>query len=149
MIGLKPPRSHIIRLQSPLLVPNLDLIYLRQILLIRRRSPEIPLACVVVYSLREHPGGIFGVRFSIRFVGFCERVCGVIGLVEVFGLDRGGALECQACFFAWVVVRSGSFLSRDCSACLAFAFERHSLLGSGMLCKLQRPSCQYAEVVYT
>lgn len=52
MIRLKPARGHIISLQRPLLIPNLDLIYLCQVLLIRRRSPEIPFASVVVYSLR-------------------------------------------------------------------------------------------------
>ena len=54
----------------------------------------------MVYGLREDAGGVFGVGFSVGFVGFGEGVCGVVGFGEFGGLDGGGAFEGLASFFA-------------------------------------------------
>ena len=66
----------------------------------RRRSPEIALRGIMVDGLLQHARRIFGVRLAIGFDRFCQRIGGVVGLVEVFGLDRGGALEGEAGFLA-------------------------------------------------
>ena len=100
VIPFKPPSRQIVRLDRPFHIPQLHLIYFRQILLVRRRPPEIPFVRVMRYSLLQHPGRILGVRFPIRFVSFREGVCGVVGFGEVFGLDGGGAFKREACFFA-------------------------------------------------
>ena len=60
----------------------------------RRRASEIAFQRVVIYRLLQHARCVFGVGFSVGFEGFGEGVGGVVGLVEVFGLDRGSALEC-------------------------------------------------------
>lgn len=93
MITLKPARSYLISLCSSFLVTNLDLVYFRQILLLRRSSSKIALARVVIYRLLQHAGGVLGVGFAVGFVGFGESICGIIGFVEVLGLDDGSALE--------------------------------------------------------
>lgn len=65
-----------------------------------RRAPEVALERVVVYGLLQHARRIFGVGLAVRFEGFGEGVGGVVGLVEVFGLDGCGVLEGEAGFFA-------------------------------------------------
>lgn len=61
MITLEPPCGRLIRLRSPLLVPNLNLINLCQVLLMCRRSTEIAFAYVMIYGLLQHAGSILGV----------------------------------------------------------------------------------------
>lgn len=51
MVTLKSAGSGLVRLCSSFLVTDLDLVYFRQILLLRRRSSEIALARVVIYCL--------------------------------------------------------------------------------------------------
>lgn len=65
MITLKPARSRLISFCCSFLVANLDLVYFRQILLLRRSSSEIPLARVMVYSLLQHARGVIGVGFTV------------------------------------------------------------------------------------
>lgn len=104
IIVLKPPGRRLVRLDSPLLVPNLHLIHLRQILLLRRGAPEVAFERVVVDGRRQHAGGVLRVGLAVGFVRFGQGVGGVVGLVEVLGLDGGRALECLACFFACLFV---------------------------------------------
>lgn len=66
----------------------------------RRRSPEVALRHVVVDCLLQHPRCIFWVYLAVRFERFNEGVRGVVRLVEVLGLNLGGALEGLAGFFA-------------------------------------------------
>lgn len=93
MITLKPARSRLVSLCSSFLVPDLDLVDFRQILLLRRRSSEVALARIVVYSLLQHARGVLGVGFTIGFVGFGESIRGVVGFIEVLGLDGGSTLK--------------------------------------------------------
>lgn len=93
MITLKPTRSRLISLCSFFLVTNLDLVYFRQILLLRGSSSEIALARVMVYSLLQHARSVLGVSFTVGFVGFGESVCGVVRFVEILGLNGGSALK--------------------------------------------------------
>ena len=60
----------------------------------RRCPPEVAFERVMGYRLLQHPCRVFGVGFSVGFEGFGQGVCGVVRLVEVLGLDGGGALEC-------------------------------------------------------
>ena len=94
MVGLEPPSSCVVCLYRSFWVSNFHFVYFGKILLLCRCSSEIAFAGIVVYSLLQYSGGIFGVGFPVGFVGFCEGVCGIVGFVEVFGLDGGGALEC-------------------------------------------------------
>lgn len=107
VIALEPPRRRLIRLHRPLLIPDLRLIHLGQILLMRRRAPEVALERVVVDGLLQHARRVFRVGFAVRFEGFGQAVCGVVGLVEVFGLDGSGVLEGEASFFACAVEGRG------------------------------------------
>lgn len=93
MITLEPPCGRLIRLRSPLLVPKLNLINLCQILLMCRRSSEIALAYVVIYGLLQHAGSILGIRFPVGLVGLRQRIGGVIGLIQVLGLDASSSLK--------------------------------------------------------
>ena len=93
LVTLKPAGSGLVRLCSSFLVTDLDLVYSRQILLLRRRSSEIALARVVIYRLLQHAGSVLGVGFAVGFVSFGESVGGVVGFIEVLGLDGGSALK--------------------------------------------------------
>lgn len=66
----------------------------------RRRTPEVALERVVVDGLLQHARRVFGVGLAVRFEGFGEGVCGVVGLVQVLRLDGGGVLKGEAGFFA-------------------------------------------------
>lgn len=94
IIVLEPPRRRLVRVDRPLLIPDLHLVHLGQILLVRRRPPEIALHRVVVDGRTQHPRRVLRVRLAVRFVRFRQRVGGVVGLVEVLGLDGRGPLEC-------------------------------------------------------
>ena len=94
MVGLKPSSSCVVCFYRSFRISNFYFVYLGQILLLCCCSSEIAFAGVVVYSLLQYSGGIFGVGFPVGFVGFCKGVCGVVGFVEVLRLDGSGALEC-------------------------------------------------------
>jgi hypothetical protein len=104
VVALEPPRRNVVRLNRPLRISNLQLIHLREILLMRRRSPEVPLRRVVSYRLLEHSSCIFRIRLPVRLEGFREGVRCVVGLVELFYLDLSRAFECEAGFPAYVGV---------------------------------------------
>lgn len=93
MITLEPPCGRLISLRGPLLIPKLNLINLCQILLMRRCSPEIALAYVMIYGLLQNARTILWVRFSVGLVGFRQRVGSVIGFIQVLGLDAGSSLK--------------------------------------------------------
>ena len=59
----------------------------------RRRTSEVAFRGIVVDGLLQHARRVFGVGLAIGFEGFRQRVGGVVGLVEVFGLNRGCALK--------------------------------------------------------
>jgi hypothetical protein len=61
---------------------------------VRCCAPEVAFARVVVYRDVDDARGVFGVGLAVDFKSFDERVGGVIGLGEVFGLDGCGPLEC-------------------------------------------------------
>ena len=94
MVGLKPSSSCVVCFYRSFRISNFYFVYLSQILLLCCCSSEIAFAGVVVYSLLQYSGGIFGVGLPVGFVGFCKGVCGVVGFVEVLRLDGSGALEC-------------------------------------------------------
>lgn len=67
-------------------------------LLLRGRAPQVPLKHIVLDRRRQHAGGVFGVGLAINLEGFLEGVGGVIGLVQVLGLDGGGFFEGETGF---------------------------------------------------
>jgi len=107
IITLKPPGRRIVRRDRTLVIRNLNLVQFRQILLIRRRPSEVALGCVVGDCACEGLRGIFRVGLAVGLVGFYEGIGGVIGLVEVLGLDCRGAEEGITCFFAYRCRRFG------------------------------------------
>lgn len=94
MIALKPARGRLVRLRRSLLIANLNFVHFREILLLRRRSSEVPFAGIMIDSLLQHSRRVLGITLAIRLVGFCEGIGGIIGLVEILGLNCGYALEC-------------------------------------------------------
>lgn len=105
VVALEPPSRNVVRLNRPLLIPNLQLIHLREILLMRRRPPEVPLRRVVSYRLLEYTSCIFRIRLPVRLEGFREGVRCVVGLVELFYLNLSRAFECEAGFLAYMGFR--------------------------------------------
>lgn len=58
--------------------------------------------------------GVFRVCLAVGFVGFDEGVCGVVGFIELLGLDCSGAEESVACFFACMKMDVLSFQTAPC-----------------------------------
>ena len=111
MITFKPLRCRSIRLQRFPHISNLDLIDLRQILLLGRRASEVPLRSIMLDGHLQTSGRIQWVCLPISFVGLLQSVGGVIRLVEVLCLDTRGFLERLSGFFA-------RFLEPEGVACL-------------------------------
>lgn len=130
VVALEPARCDLVRVHRPFGIPQFDLVYLSEVLLVGGRAPEIALGGVMGDRGGEDAGGVFRVGLAVGFVGFGEGVCGVVGFGEFGGLDAGGAFEGLAGFFAcgeWLA--GGRGVGGKERLYLAFAFERHSRLG--------------------
>lgn len=57
-------------------------------------------------SCGEDAGSVFGVGLAVDLEGFLEGVGGVVGFVEVLGLDGGGFFECDTGFFVYCIAYS-------------------------------------------
>lgn len=101
IITLIPLRGLFVRLECLLRIPNLDFIHLAQILLMRCRSPEVPLGDVMLDGTLEDAHRILGIRLAVDLERLCQAVRRVVGLIEVIPLDIRSLFERKTGFLVW------------------------------------------------
>lgn len=107
IILLKPPRSQLICLHRPTQIPQLHLIQLGQILLMRRRPPKIPLHRVMPDRLLKHPRRILRLILPVALIRLRQRVRRVVGLFELVLLECSGFLEALPGFLGGLLEPEG------------------------------------------
>jgi hypothetical protein len=98
IITLVPASSQLVALERALCVAEIHLVQLAQVLLVRSSAAEVTLGAVSVDGHVQTPGGGLGIVLAVGLEGVDEGVCGVIGLLELLGLDLCGLLKGLAGF---------------------------------------------------
>lgn len=93
IITLVPTSSQLVALERALCVAEIHLVQLAQVLFVRSSAAKVTLGAVSVDSHIQTPGGGLGIVLAVGLEGIDEGVCGVIGLLELLGLDLCGLLK--------------------------------------------------------